>query len=188
MGCSCAFKISFLKYVQTCWIPFLLRTVSQGLSESLSWTDQSLPSGRPRQKFSWCPLFFHKELKAIILWSLCPRQPLSTTAPPVFPYSQKSRSSEAFPHWLTHTICVRKLSSTQSRNILECLLSALLSFQQRSSKSKLDLCWNNNNNEYYCFGRSGGECSLNRRPDTCVLRVFCLLLLSKFVIITDCNL
>lgn len=30
MGCSCAFKISFLKCVQSSWIPLLLKTVSQG--------------------------------------------------------------------------------------------------------------------------------------------------------------
>lgn len=47
------------------------------------------------------------------------------------------RSSEVFPCWLTHIICVRKLPSTCSRNLLECLLSTVLSFQQRSSNLKI---------------------------------------------------
>ncbi|KAK4810833.1 hypothetical protein QYF61_008805 [Mycteria americana] len=47
-------------------------------------------------------------------------------------FSVNSRSSEAPPLVGSLTSCVRKLSSTHSRNLLDCFLSAVLYFQQTS--------------------------------------------------------
>ncbi|KAF1479715.1 von Willebrand factor A domain-containing protein 3B, partial [Eudyptula minor novaehollandiae] len=67
-----------------------------------------------------------------ISWSLSPRRPPTTTSPTSPSLFVNSRSSKAPPLAGSLTSCVRKLSSTHSRNLLEHFLSAILYFQQTS--------------------------------------------------------
>ena len=68
---------------------------------------------------------------SVISWSLSPRWPPTTTSSTSPSLLVNHRSSEAPPLVGSLTSCVRKLSSsTHSRNLLDCFLSAVLYFQQ----------------------------------------------------------
>lgn len=67
---------------------------------------------------------------SIILWLLCLRQLLTTTSPTSSSLFVNSRSDEVLPLVGSLTSCLRRLSSTHSRNFLDCLLSAVLYFSK----------------------------------------------------------
>ena len=71
-----------------------------------------------------------------ISWSLSPRPPPTTTSPTSPSQLVNSRASKAPPLVGSLTSCIRKLSSTHSRNVLGFFLSAALYFQQVSGKLK----------------------------------------------------
>lgn len=94
-------------------------------------TVQSLPSRNPWQWFCWPPSSLLWEMKALILSSLCPRWPPTTTS---------SLSLSLFTnaglvgHFTALCSYVRNLPSTHSRNFLDCVLSDVLHFMQTSAK------------------------------------------------------
>lgn len=67
-------------------------------------------------------------------WLLCPRQILTTTYPIIPSLFVNSRSRGAPPLVSLLTSCFRKLSTTNSMNLLGWFLSAILYFQKTSAK------------------------------------------------------
>ncbi|KAF1498097.1 Phosphatidylinositol 3-kinase regulatory subunit alpha, partial [Eudyptula minor] len=123
-ACSCAFKTSFLKIVQPSWTPLPFRTVSQG---TLSTSALNRPKSALRKSMVavlLAPLLTSPRIEnSTISWSLSPRRPLTTTSPTSPSLFVNSRSSEAPPLVGSLTSCVRKLSSTHSRNLLDFIIN-----------------------------------------------------------------
>ena len=78
--------------------------------------------------FAGSPLNFTSNWQLYHLMVTKPKTASETTSP--------TRSSEAPPLVVSLTSCIRKLSSTHSRNLLDSCLSAVLCFQQMSGKLK----------------------------------------------------
>lgn len=103
------------------------------LSQSGSWTGQNLPSGDAIiWQFWWCFLLFW-ELNTVILWMLWSRRPLTTHQS--FCTDKQMFQGHTFFSWLHHQLC-KEVSFTDSRNILDYFLFAVLYLQEMSGKSK----------------------------------------------------
>ncbi|KAK4817082.1 hypothetical protein QYF61_027913 [Mycteria americana] len=137
-ACSCAFKISFLKNAQPSWIPLPFRTASQG---TLSIRLLNRPkSALPKSKVAvlLTPLLTSLRIENSYHFMIT----MSKTAPNHHithkSFSVHKQQVQQAPSLVgSLTSCVRKSSSTHSKNLLDCFLSAVLYFQQTSEQNSL---------------------------------------------------
>ena len=126
MESHCALRRVSLKSCQLCSVPMPLRTVSQGipLSSSLSSQKFALLKHRVLALLFARPTFF-KITNSTKAWSLQPRLPPILTSLMLSSALVSTRSSKASPQVGPSITWTRKLSSTDSRNLLDCLPPAM---------------------------------------------------------------
>ena len=135
--CSCVFKTSSLKNVQPSWTTLPFRTFSQGTLSTSILNRPKSALWKSMVLVSLTPLLTSPQTKnSIFSWSLSPRLPPTTTSPTSPSLLVNSKSSAAPPLAGSLISCVRKLSSTCSRNLLDSFLSAVSYFWQMSGKLK----------------------------------------------------
>lgn len=125
--------IKSLKINQSSWTSLLSRTLSQAILSSKSLKRPRSALLMSRVVLLLFALFFPLGiLNSIMSLSLQPRVPLtfiSPTSPLLFIKMKSSRASSFVGSLMT---CVRQLPSIRSCNLLGCLYSAALPFQQLS--------------------------------------------------------
>lgn len=110
-----------LTNVQTSWAPLPCSTDFQGTLPVIILNSPKSALWKSKVVVLLIPFLTSPRIEnPVILWSLCPRQLLTTTSMTIPFLLINSRSNGVLPLLVSLSSCVRKLSSTHARNLPDC--------------------------------------------------------------------